>query len=501
EKDGAQIEWISDNEAVATDGIVTRGDSDIDVNLTARVTKHGITVENHYNLTVKAKKELGEKVGYIYAYFRGEVNGEQEVQQIHLAISDDGLNWRDLNGNFPVIESTMGTKALRDPYIIRSYEGDRFYLMATDLDANGGDWGAYGNDGSKYLMIWESDDLVNWSEQRMIKVSDDRMGCTWAPEAIYDEENNEYLVFWASTRADYGKKVIQCARTRDFRTFTEPEIFMEEGYPSVIDTTMIKGDDGKYYRFTKNEEINAVFMEVADSLSGPYTRVESNIEEITGVEGPAIFRMNDGRYCLMLDGYRPPNLGVGFFPLIADDIASGQFTRLTEGYKMPTGAKHGVMLGVTQEEYDAVMEKWGPLEVDPDGSEPVLSYDFESETDGLHGNAKIEDGVLTLDGSSGSYFSFPMGFFDKRDTFTLTMDMKNLTTAEYFFTFGIGNDTSKYMFLRARDGQIRTALTVSGSGREEGNNTNISSLGSDWHKLALVVTPDEMKTYLDGGLI
>lgn len=506
EKDGAEIVWSSDNSAITPDGIVTRGESDTAVKLTAAVTKNGVTAYTYFDMTVKAKKELDEKVGYIYAYFRGSVNGEQEVQQIHLAISEDGLNWRDLNGNFPVLESTMGTKGVRDPYIIRSYEGDRFYLMATDLDSNGGDWAEYANNGSKYLMFWESDDLVNWSEQRMIQVSDDSMSCTWAPEAIYDEENQEYLIYWASGRTDLGQKVIQCARTRDFRTFTEPEIFMGTEYPSVIDTTMVKGDDGKYYRFTKDEEPIKVFMETADSLSGPWTRVESTVDNIYGVEGPAIFRMNDGKYCLMLDGYAGGAPQIGFFPLVTDDIASGEFTLLTEGYHMPTGAKHGVMLSITQEEYDAVMEKWGPLETDSDGSAPVLYYDFESETEGLHGSAAITEdaergNVLTLDGQSGSYFSFPTGFFDKRDTFTLTMDFKNQTSADYFFTFGVGNSTSKYLFLRTRDSQTRTALTISGNRYEEGVDARNESLGDSWHKLALVVTPTEMKTYLDGELI
>ena len=40
--------------------------------------------------------------------------------------------------------------------------------------------------GSHYMMIWESEDLVNWSEQRMVKVAPKTGGNTWAPEAIYD---------------------------------------------------------------------------------------------------------------------------------------------------------------------------------------------------------------------------------------------------------------------------------------------------------------------------
>ncbi len=502
---GSEISWESKTpDVVTSDGLVTRTASDKEAVLTATVTLNGRSGKKDIPLTVKAKKELGEMKGYIYAYFRGSVNGEEEVQAIHLAISDDGLNWRDLNGNFPVISSDMGTKGLRDPYIIRSYEGDKFYLMATDLDSNGGKWAEYGSNGSKYLMFWESDDLINWSEQRMVKISDDNMGCTWAPEAIYDEENHEYVIYWASSVLDnQGKKSVFCSRTRDFRTFTEPEVFVDgSGEYTVIDTTMIKGTDGKYYRFTKREDNISVFMERADKISGPYEKVKSNIEGITGVEGAAIFKFNDSdKFCLMLDGYTGANAGVGFFPLVTDDISSGQFERLSKGYTMPTGAKHGVMVSVTQEEYDNIMEKWGPKKP----SDDVYSYTFENDgTDSegtLHGNAKAENGVLNLDGTRGTYFSLPKGALDKRDTFTLSMDVLSNTTDTYFFTFGVGNDTSDYLFLRTGNNSLRAAVTISGYQYEEGFDADVPNVNGAWHNYALKAEPDKISVYLDGELL
>ena len=43
-------------------------------------------------------------------------------------------------------------------------------------------------------MIWESDDLVNWSEQRSVPIADENTHYAWAPEAIYDELHGEYIV-------------------------------------------------------------------------------------------------------------------------------------------------------------------------------------------------------------------------------------------------------------------------------------------------------------------
>ncbi|MBQ8020063.1 MAG: hypothetical protein IJ263_06650, partial [Paludibacteraceae bacterium] len=134
---------------------------------------------------------------YLFAYFKGE--GLAQGEQIYFAVSRDGLNWKDINGGNPVLTSTLGEKGLRDPFIMRSADGSKFFVIATDLKINGnGDWTAAQTTGSKSIMVWESSDLINWSEQRMCRVAPDGAGCTWAPEAVYNEESGEYIVFWSS---------------------------------------------------------------------------------------------------------------------------------------------------------------------------------------------------------------------------------------------------------------------------------------------------------------
>ena len=81
--------------------------------------------------------------GYLFTYFTGE--GTADGEQIYYALSkgNDPLHWRELNGGKPVLTSTLGEKGLRDPFIIRSPEGDKFYQIATDLRIYGnGDWDA-----------------------------------------------------------------------------------------------------------------------------------------------------------------------------------------------------------------------------------------------------------------------------------------------------------------------------------------------------------------------
>lgn len=66
--------------------------------------------------------------------------------------------------------SRLGDEGDRDRFIIRSPEGDKFYMVATDLKIHGNwDWFRAQNWGSRSLLVWESTDLVNWSDARLVE--------------------------------------------------------------------------------------------------------------------------------------------------------------------------------------------------------------------------------------------------------------------------------------------------------------------------------------------
>lgn len=367
-----QVTWKSDNPDVITDkpdgdtpaGVVTRGETDQKVVLTATLQLGEDTVTKDIAVTVKAKPEEKEYSAYVYTYFRGNIYGTGESQHIHAATSKDGYHWTALNQNEPLLKAELGTGGMRDSFLLRSYEGDHFYLIGTDLDANGGDWAEYGNNGSKFIRVWESDDLVNWSEERLIEIAPERAACMWAPEAFYDKTTGEYVVYWATGIKGGNGKKIYYAKTRDFFTFTEPQIYKDvENGITFIDTTMTEYQ-GTYYRFTKNENEISILMEASDSVLGDFKLVKTQIGNEFGVEGPAIYKINgEEKWVLYMDGYAGDNAGVGYFPLIADNLEAlkqGNFRRLSaDEFEMPKGAKHGSFVPITQEEYDALQNKWG----------------------------------------------------------------------------------------------------------------------------------------------
>jgi sucrose-6-phosphate hydrolase SacC (GH32 family) len=309
-------------------------------------------------LTSAVKADEG---GYLFVTFKGEQSPMSE--QIYFAISKDGKRWQALNGEQPVLTSSLGEKGLRDPFLVRSPNGKKFFLIATDLSINlNHDWGRAVRNGSKSIMIWESKDLVRWSEPRLVRVAADDAGCTWAPEAVYDEKTKDYLVFWASTNASDGfkKHRIWAARTKDFRTFGQPFIYIEKP-TTVIDTTIVR-ENGKYFRFSKDEQFKAITMEQSENLMGPWTDVPNfSLSKLRGYEGPECYRIEPATkdkpatWCLILDHYAE---GKGYQPYITHDLKEGSFAP-GEEFHFPFRFRHGSVLSLTPKNYRDLEKAFG----------------------------------------------------------------------------------------------------------------------------------------------
>ena len=298
--------------------------------------------------------------GFLFVTFKGEATPLTE--QIYFAVSDDGQRWDALNGEEPVLVSKLGEKGVRDPYLLRSPDGAKFYLIATDLSMNlHRDWGRAVRAGSKSIVVWESADLVKWSEPRLVKVAADDAGCTWAPEAFYDEEAKDYLVFWASkTGGDhFAKHRIWACRTRDFTSFGEPFVFIERD-SDIIDTTIVR-ENGMYYRFSKDETSKATLMESSAKLTGPWQETaDFSLNKLIGYEGPTCFPVRPAAgkgatWCLLLDHY---SKGEGYKPFVTNDLASGKF-KTSPGFKFPFRFRHGSVLAVTAAELKALKDVYG----------------------------------------------------------------------------------------------------------------------------------------------
>jgi len=375
-ENGTTVGWSSARPEIISDtGEVRRpapGAGAATVELTATVRKNAATATRVFTATVPELPVPKDYAGYLFSYFIGS------NEQVYFALShgNNALNWRELNAGQPVLTSTLGDKGARDPFIIRSPEGDKFYQIATDLLINDdGNWDASQRTGSKSILVWESTDLVHWTNERLVQVSPDTAGNTWAPEAYWDDNLGAYVVFWASkiyaesdpnhTGDTYNKMMY--ATTRDFYTFSAPQVWNDPGY-SVIDSTVIKNNDA-FYRFTKDERSSSstpcnkfIIEEKSTELrSTDWDHVKDCIGSgsISQGEGPLVFKSNvEEKWYLFIDEFG----GRGYVPFETTDLDSGVWT-VPASYSLPGNPRHGTVLPVTADEYDKLLRAYAPDQI------------------------------------------------------------------------------------------------------------------------------------------
>lgn len=313
-----------------------------------------------------------EKSCYLFVHFREKSTPDGE--QVYFGLSRDGYHWEEVYGGQPVLWAMHGDYGVRDCAIAR-YGDNKFVIAATDLSLSygmrnkyNGDWGEITKHGSDNLAFWYSDDLVHWSEQTLIPFGKGEMGCRWAPDITYDKKNDDYVIHFSASHKsnDYGPKAIYYSRTKDFKTFTEPELLYRYEDGEVIDSAIYE-KDGVYYLFLKAGAPSRNIMLKSNDLLGPYERMYEFDEEISRhqpnlYEAAAVYRLGDGKYALMLDYYGVRGKGQGYVPFVSEDIASGIFKRSDEMFTFPYGFKHGTVIAITEEEYDRIKS----FDFDPD---------------------------------------------------------------------------------------------------------------------------------------
>ncbi len=305
-------------------------------------------------------------MAYLFVHFKEKTSPDGE--QVYFGVSKDGFAWKEVNHGQPVLWAYYGDKGVRDFTVIKCRYTGKYYIFATDLSLSYGmrnqyhhSWAEIGRNGSKCFSVWESTDLVEWSEQRLVKLGDEDFGCLWAPDIIFDRENGDYVLHWSSSHKcnGYGPKAIYYSRTKDFKTFSRPEILYRKDDSGVIDSAMYE-EDGTYYLFVKSEgNPQNIILLKSEHITGSFERIPAFDESMTEVqaglyEAPTAVRLEDGKWCLFLDYYGVPGEGQGYVPFIADGLASGRFVRSDKSFHFPYGYKHGTIIKISEEEYERI---------------------------------------------------------------------------------------------------------------------------------------------------
>ncbi len=382
------VTWKSEMDAVSIgeDGLTADvqapeiGEDDLTGELTAVITLGNLTEEVTVPVTVKAQVGPDDPYGYLMVHFVEDSNGYAEKMYLDISRGDNPEQWDPLNGRNPILASNLGTTGSRDPYLTYNPETETYYIIATDLRVFGGDnlqWGAWSNNYSTKMNVWESKDLITWSDVRQFDVAlengvkQENMGMMWAPEATwvpdYYGDHGAFVVYWTSqvyldeaqTRTDGGQDIMWGVTT-DFTqdTWDFGGKMLEGGQSGWIDTNILQAN-GKTYHITKSNS-EEIIMESTTAKdwwnydTTKWERVQSNIGQSRygAVEGPATFtdHSQPNRWYLFVDDLPTP----GYQPMISTDLDKGWEYLNASDYFLTSYTKHGGVISLTKSQYDAL---------------------------------------------------------------------------------------------------------------------------------------------------
>ncbi|KAF1957039.1 endo-1,4-beta-xylanase-like protein, partial [Byssothecium circinans] len=307
-------------------------------------------------------KQQSTFYGYVIATF----SDPSPKVQLYISNGNSPTSFTKLNKGNPVLTSTVGTKGVRDIFLVTNGARSQFYIIATDLDINasGFSWDKATRQGSRGIVVWKSNNLVDWSAPTLVTVEGARAGMVWAPSAVWDDATQQFYVFWASrlySSSDTGHTGtagldrIRYATTKDFTTFSSAKDYAAPSGTPVIDQEFqYLGTPGHYARFIKNETVNQVYQEMTTGgIFGSWSRIPGYVTSGSPWEGATSFADNSvaGKYYLLLDNYSQ------FVPFQTSNIKSPNWAAAsTSGF--PTGLKHGSVTPVTLNEYNALRAKF-----------------------------------------------------------------------------------------------------------------------------------------------
>jgi hypothetical protein len=270
---------------------------------------------------------------FLFSYFRD--NGQDGL---HLAWSKDGLVWKPLNSDKPLTKPVVGEKLMRDPSIVQGPDGVFHMVWST------GWW----DTGFGYAS---SKDLIHWTAHKNIPVNADTPGAknTWAPDLFYDAPTKRFVIVYSTTvpgrfpetekGGDHNHRPY-FVTTKDFQTFSKPEVFFNPGYNS-IDGTLFEAN-GKITLIYKDERPGhkTLHATTTTEIGKPFAPATGSILDRDWVEGPTVLKVGKV-WRLYYDCYTKGHYG-------AAESADGVTWRdITPSLQIPKGVRHGTAFAVS----------------------------------------------------------------------------------------------------------------------------------------------------------
>ena len=308
------------------------------------------------------KDEKAVNQAYLFAHMTYEDYG-----RLYYSVSTDGLHWHSLNNKKRVFEEYHG-----HPDIAKGPDG-KYYMAGNNSDDD------------PDITIWTSADLISWKKHSTytpnLKATPGYAGAMQrigAPKLYYDKPSEKFIITWHTphlegTKED-GERYWASQRTlyvlsKDLKSFEGTPKKLFEWSFGTIDVSIRKVNDS-YYAILKDESYPTLYWTTgktvriakASSLTGPYSLPAEPISP-NFREAPTLIPSPNGKAWYMYYEQYP---GVSYGLSIADNFngpwyqASGYtFYSDWDKYSLPKHVRHGCMTTISQEEYNALVKKFG----------------------------------------------------------------------------------------------------------------------------------------------
>ncbi|WP_081200538.1 glycoside hydrolase family 43 protein [Niastella yeongjuensis] len=311
---------------------------------------------------------------YLMVYFR------DADHDLHFALSKDGYSFTDVNNGQAVIkgDTIAEQKGIRDPYIFRAPDG-MFYMALTDLHIYAQQAGyrttewereknKFGWGNNRGLVLMKSKDLVHWSHTvlRVDQVSPELadIGCAWAPELIYDEQQNKTMIYFSMRHGTEKEQVYYAYMNPDFTQMeTAPKVLFAYPRPAAyIDADITKVGNKFHLFFASHDGGSHIEHAVSDSINTGYQYEGRRIDpEPRGCEAPTIYKLiGENKWILVYDIYsiKPHNFG---FSETTDFVKFTNLGHFNEGIMKATNftiPKHPGIIQITKKEAQRIADNW-----------------------------------------------------------------------------------------------------------------------------------------------
>jgi beta-xylosidase len=300
-------------------------------------------------LDAEAKSVPPAETCYLFSYFYHQTAGDG----LHLAWSRDGYSWEVLGHGKSYLHPMVGEdKLMRDPCLYRGSDG-LFRLVWTTA------WSG------KTIGYASSPDLIHWSDQAAIPVMAEESNARncWAPEVIWDEAKQHYLIFWSTTilgkfretensnRKPERNHRIYSTTTKDFVKFTPTRLHYDGGF-NVIDATLAQ-NGSSWLMFVKNETFapkteKNIRMIRAETPDGPFSSASPALTGSYWAEGPSAIKVGD-EWRVYFDKHEENKYGV----VVSRDLE--HWDDRSDRTSFPKDARHGTVLAVPRGVIDQLL--------------------------------------------------------------------------------------------------------------------------------------------------